>query len=158
MESIQGKTFVNARAIIERTANGEKQIIVQFRTKRGQECWELPGGTIEPYESLYVALKREVKEETGLDVTTIVGEDGFFVENDVECLSPFSVYQTLSGFVNSIGFHFICHATGELLTNGDASSNIKWVGLDELKQLVEQESFQRIDKVAVIKYLKLHGR
>nr|WP_240521752.1 NUDIX domain-containing protein [Amycolatopsis vastitatis] len=33
--------------------------------------WELPSGKVEPGEALYAALIREVKEETGLDVSTI---------------------------------------------------------------------------------------
>jgi len=151
--------WVNTRAIIERTENGKKEIIVQWRDKNNDECWELPGGQIELYESLYDALKREVKEETGLDITAIKGEDGYFQESRVECLKPFSVYQQLEGqFGNSVGFHFICHATGEPLSEGDGSKNIKWIGLDELNRLLKEEKFLGIDKVAAILYLSENNK
>ena len=134
--------------------NGEKEIIVQWRNKRGEGCWELPGGCIEPYESLYAALRREVKEETGLDIISIIGDSGCFQEERVECLRPFSVYQTLEGFVDSIGFHFLCHVTGELLVEGDATKEIKWINLSELENLFKSENFSNIDRVAARLYLK----
>ena len=148
--------WVNSRAIIERTENGEKEIVVQWRNKKGQECWEFPGGCINMFESLYDALKREVKEETGLDVTSIKGEDGYHQEDGVECIKPFSVYQWVSEepFGNPLGFHFICHAKGDLLTAGDDTMIIKWIGLDELKRILESGMFARSDKAAAILYLK----
>ena len=147
--------WVNSRAIIERIQNGKKEVIVQWRNKNNDNCWEFPGGQIELYEPLYDALKREVKEETGLDVYAIKGEDGYFQESRVECLKPFSVYQQLEGnFGNSVGFHFVCNAVGDLLTEGDQTKNIKWIGLDELKKILESEKFLGIDKVVAMLYLK----
>ena len=150
--------WVNARAIIERTKNGKKEIVVQQSTKKGQECWELPGGQINMHESLYDALKREVKEETGLDVTEIKGEDDYFREGIAECLKPYCVYQYLEGFKgiigNAIGFYFICHAEGNLLDEGDYTKNAKWVGLDELEKIIINEKFSPSGKVAAMQYLK----
>lgn len=40
--------------------------------------YELPSGNVEPGETLDTALRREVKEETGLDVETITGYLGSF--------------------------------------------------------------------------------
>ncbi|MBC7512582.1 NUDIX domain-containing protein [Candidatus Saccharibacteria bacterium] len=37
----------------------------------GQQDWDIPGGRIEPEESLDAALTREVYEETGLQLNTI---------------------------------------------------------------------------------------
>jgi len=153
--------WVNARAIIERTVNGKKEIIVQQGTRYGQniqEIWELPGGRIEPYESFYDALKREVKEETGLDVTAIQGEDGYFIEGAVECLKPYCAYQYLKGFENAIGipmgFYFICHAEGDILAEGDDTINIKWITIDELKMILDNDKFSPSGKIAAMQYLK----
>ncbi|PGT77412.1 NUDIX hydrolase [Priestia megaterium] len=44
----------------------EKGILLQERMDNGK--WSLPGGTIEPGETVEIAIKREVKEETGFDI------------------------------------------------------------------------------------------
>ncbi|MFC5650674.1 NUDIX hydrolase [Paenibacillus solisilvae] len=94
--------FVNSRAIIERTQEEAIEIVVQTRNKPGgPQRLELPGGRIEPYESFLAALIREVKEETGLDVVEIEGEEtridtvGIDPDFEVECIQPFAVYQTV---------------------------------------------------------------
>jgi ADP-ribose pyrophosphatase len=154
--------FVNARAIIERTISGHKEVVVQWRDKRGEGCYEFPGGRIEEFESFYDALKREVKEETGLDVVQATGQNERVEINDgwiVESFKPYSFYQTLEGSVDSLGAHFICQSTGEMLSEGDGSKDIKWITLDELEDLVKTEGrFNCVDKVAALLYLKNRGQ
>ncbi len=55
-----------ARAII---IQGDK-ILVMHRNKQGSEYFTLVGGRVNDGETVEEALKREVKEETGLDVTS----------------------------------------------------------------------------------------
>ncbi len=51
---------VNARAIVIQIIDNETQILIQKRYKHGEpECYELPGGRIEEYESMTDAVKRE---------------------------------------------------------------------------------------------------
>ncbi|WNV81750.1 NUDIX domain-containing protein [Bacillus atrophaeus] len=44
----------------------ESEILLQERVDNGK--WSLPGGNMEPGETVGDSIKREVKEETGLDI------------------------------------------------------------------------------------------
>ncbi len=48
----------------------DNKILLIHRFRDGQEYWVLPGGGVEDDESLEVALFREIKEETGLDLVS----------------------------------------------------------------------------------------
>ncbi|SEO53894.1 NUDIX hydrolase [Paenibacillus sp. OV219] len=155
--------LVNSRALIERTINGSIEIVVQTRNKPdGPQRIELPGGRIEPFESLFKALIREVKEETGLDVTEIEGEAtridtvGIDPNFEVECLRPFAVYQTIKGPFDSVGAYFRCKASGELLKSGDETKNPRWVNVDELRRLMNDDplQFSDVDRAGIMYYLK----
>jgi 8-oxo-dGTP diphosphatase len=155
--------LVNSRAIIERTVNGTIEIVVQTRNKpNGPHRIELPGGRIEQYESLLKALIREVKEETGLDVVEIEGEDtridtvGIDPNFEVECIKPFGAYQTIKGPFDSVGVYFRCKVHGELLKSGDETKNPRWVTVDELRRLMSDDplQFSDVDRAGILYYLK----
>jgi len=55
-----------ARAIIIENGN----LLLMLRDKEGQQYYTLVGGQTQEGEDLKVALAREVKEETGLDITS----------------------------------------------------------------------------------------
>jgi len=152
--------YVNSRAIIERFAQNRIEIVVQLRTKQGQMYYEFPGGQVQAYESLFDAVCREVKEETGLDVTSVAGKDDcIYTEENrtfaMECFQPYAVYQTLRGPVDSMGVYFRCRATGELLAAGDDTKDIKWVSIEELRRMLASEGlFSDIDRAAALYYLR----
>ena len=129
-------------AIIEKIVNNEKYILIQTRQKEdGAETngmLEIPARKIREYENVFVALRREVKEETGLSITKILGEDNqisnFIKGNEVISYTPYCITQNLSGAYSIILNTFLCEAKGELLIETNESQNIHWIKIKELKK------------------------
>jgi ADP-ribose pyrophosphatase YjhB (NUDIX family) len=88
-----------------------------FPPRQGE--WSLPGGQLELGESLAEGVRREVREETGLDV-------------DVGALLEVfdRVHRDDAG---RIRYHFViadflCAPTGGTLAAGDDAAEVRWVG------------------------------
>jgi len=76
--------------------------IVTLRNKGNGKIW-FPGGGVEIGEKIEDALKREIKEETGLDVN--IGKLALFKEN-------FFYYQPLDEAYHAFLFFFVCSVEG----------------------------------------------
>ena len=134
-------------AIIEKTIDGEKYIIIQTREKEdGQETngmIEIPAGKIREYEDVFSALRREVWEETGLRITSIQGENDVVSNQagNVTTISfePYCVTQNVSGAYSMILHTFLCEAEGNLLTYTDEAQNIRWEKIPNVKRLIKEE-------------------
>ena len=91
-----------------------------FATQRGygefEGMWEFPGGKIEPGESREVALKREIQEELGVDIT---------IEN-LLCTTEY----------NSPSFHLTMHCYLCSITSGEIElrehKSARWLRPEEL--------------------------
>ena len=117
-------------------------MIIQKRQKIISEdgLIEIPASKIREFENVFDALRREVREETGLKITNIIGENYQIIETksySTISVSPFCVTQNLSGGYSSILFTFICHGEGKLYDKSNESSDIKWIPVSELKSLLD---------------------
>ena len=117
----------------------------------------MPGGRIEPFESITEALIREVKEETGLRITEIEGVDTRVETGNinpdfvVECIRPFAVYQTIKGPVDSTGFYFRCRGAGDLLRRGDGTEKPQWVKVEKVRSIYLAFNRPKISKQGINK-------
>ena len=150
-------------AIIRKRMGDDEYILVQNRKKKSGDgmdgLLEIPAGKIREYENIFEALKREVWEETGLQITSVSGE-GECRFMDVEgkktiMFSPYCVTQNLSGAYSIILSTFLCEAEGELLERTNETENIRWMKREELKEIVENkpESMFLMHVHALRKYL-----
>lgn len=120
-----------AGGLIVREINGEDNILMQTRVKPEalyeDGLIEIPAGKIRAFESIFDTLRREVKEETGLDITEIQGENlsTVYKGNSYMVINfmPFSYSQNLVGNYPIMVFVFICKAEGEMLPFSDESKN-----------------------------------
>jgi len=89
--------------------------------RRDNDHWEPPGGVLELDEDITTGLRREAREETGLNV---------------EPVALTGVYKNMKRSV--IALVFRCKATGGELTLNDEVSAFQWARPDEVAELVDE--------------------
>ena len=152
--------------ILRKHVNKKEFILIQERQKAdgGKEngMLEIPGGKIREYENIFSALRREVKEETGMDVSSIQGENEVLETivngNKTISFTPFCTTQNLSGAYSLIVNIFICEATGDLLVKTNETQNLRWINIEELKNMVKNnaDQFFLMDVTALKKYFSIY--
>jgi len=113
--------------IVER----DSVLLIQFNGENGLH-YNLPGGGVEPGESIIQAIKREAKEEASVNIE--VGPLAFVYE-----YAP-HVNLFKYGSVHSLGLIFACRLTADsnpkMPTKPDPDqTGVKWVPLSELESV-----------------------
>ncbi len=109
----------------------EDKILMQNRTKDDWKGFTLPGGHVEPGESVVESVVREVKEETGLDIQNPVlcGVKQFPIENGRYVIFLFKTNQF----------------SGELVSSEEGE--MRWVKRSEIAQLDTVPDFDALLQV-----------
>lgn len=151
-------------AIVEKEAQGETYILLQRRQKADgggtNGLFEVVGGKIREYESIFDALRREVWEETGLTVTEISGEERAqrvsAGDTTVIGCEPFCVTQNLSGIYSLIMHTFLCRTEGTPVQATNETEDIHWARLDAVRELMERhpDRIFPMDLIPLLKYLE----
>jgi SAM-dependent methyltransferase len=106
-------------AIIEREHNGEREVLLQTRWKPSRDpvysgTLEFPAGVLDhPYENIFDTMAREIREEAGLELVSVRGQDRtkeLTTGRDDAAFGfrPFCCTQQLKNGKPWVGFIFVC--------------------------------------------------
>jgi len=124
---------VNVAAIIQHKKYKDKFLLVRQAKESYQSgWWAFPAGRVEAGESLEAALKREVKEETSLDVYVI------------------KLYDTIELPEENVIIHFyVCDyqegQEGKVKPGSDVDE-VRWVSLKEMRKYKMRPAMYKIIK------------
>lgn len=99
--------------------------------RRDADLWNLPGGGLEPGETPWDGVVREVGEETGLRVA-VDRLAGIYAKPEVD----------------EIVFSFVCHIDGGDLAPTDEADRVEYFGLDRIPSNTSRKQVERLRDAA----------
>ena len=131
-----------ATAII--TSPPDKILLIKRRTVPFRDYWALPGGRVDPGETVEQTMVREVKEETGLDVA-IVSKIGDYHEQGVQDGVEYDYYPACF-LVKTVG--------GEIKKQESEIEEIKLFSLSDVPEAMAFEHAQMIKDYMAMRWAK----
>ena len=116
-------------------------LLVRRGTEPQKGLWSLPGGALELGESLHQGVRREVSEETGLEVR-VLQFAGAFERITTDDSGAVQYHYVL--------LDYLCEPVGGALTAGDDAAEAAWVGRAELSECSLTPGLQAVIEKAFV--------
>ncbi len=150
MDQVECFTLYNERKLVPRDKLSFRPSVygivlhenrVLLITVRSSGKLGLPGGAIELGERIEDALKREIREETGIEIA---------VERFARFAESFFYYDPLDQGMHSFLFYYICRPLTLDLAKDDQiddaeASQVHWLPVDQLRR----DDFQEYSKIVI---------
>lgn len=122
--------YVSQKAFV---LNKEGKFLTLFRTESAlarPHTWDVPGGVLETGEDPEEAVRREIREEAGIEVTEVVP------------LTLVGEYSKRNDYVITVAY--LARATDSDVTLSDEHSAYRWVSVDEFLELESSQKWMDI--------------
>jgi 8-oxo-dGTP pyrophosphatase MutT (NUDIX family) len=124
-------TATSAGGIVIRFVDAAPQLVVGRRNRaRDGVSWTLPKGTPNPLETTEETALREVREETGLDVSIVRPFDAI----------RYTFYQGRTRIHKTVHYFLMAPAGGDLERHDHEFDEVRWIGFDEAATLLTFET------------------
>ncbi|MFA6252916.1 MAG: NUDIX domain-containing protein [Patescibacteria group bacterium] len=136
----------------------QDRVLMMFHTKLSK--WLFPGGHVEANETPDMALRREVKEETGLDITFLQPSVLPKQAEEIEVLA-LSFHNNLHQAGDHLHYqpHYLCSTNTADFVQNSESKEMRWFAAGEVEALSDcPDNIKVIAKYAFEKYKEInHG-
>jgi 8-oxo-dGTP diphosphatase len=127
MRQYPDRPIVGVGAVV---VDGGRVVLVRRANEPLKGEWSLPGGAVEVGEALEVAVAREVREETGLDVR---------VGPIVEVLDRITRDADGRARYHYVLVDYLCHPTGGTMACASDAEAVAWASLDDVLEYAVAE-------------------
>lgn len=121
----------------------KKVLLIQRTDHAGidEGAWEYPGGIVEFGEDLHTALRREIKEETNLDV----------------CIGVllFAMTRKVSPQRQIVGLTYLSHANSDKVRISEEHKDFLWANKDQLVNLLHKPMLNYLTENSVLDSLEI---
>ena len=132
------KFFIGIKSLI--VYNRKTLLVKRSKSFNESEEWEYPGGAMKFGETLHETLRRELREETGLEV-----------ETDKLLLAM----TTMVGERQCIGLTYLSYATTDKVTLSEEHTDYIWANKEQLIKLLSRSMLDSLKKNNVLRLLDI---
>jgi len=158
---INPNTSVVVSMIVEKVENKKKYILLQkrkylFTEPHYYNVWELPQGKIEPNESIMDTAKRELFEETNLELSQNLLHNNSTIINDIQ-LERVDVLTSVfsKGSMNYLGLCLLVNVKGKVKSNIQ-DNEPQWIGIKDLKRILLEEKIFPLNIPMLERYFEIN--
>ena len=143
---------IQIEAILYKRADGKIQYLLLKTIPRRGEFWQPITGGLEEGETKIEALKREVREETGIQNIIKIIEDVHYYEfPDPDLIEYFEMHGHECTHVKEYVFGVEVSSDEKVVLDGKEHSEFKWCGFQEALRLMKwkgnEDALKKLDRI-----------
>ena len=143
---------IQIEAFLFKRTDGKIQFLLLKRIPRRGEFWQPITGGLEEGETKIEALKREVREETGIkNIIKIIEDVHYYEFQDLPFMEPLKRHGHAYKHLKEYAFGVEVSSNEEVVLDGKEHSEFKWCGFQKALRLMKwkenKEALKKLNRI-----------